>query len=116
MAHGLETMKYLNAKAAKNSSYSRCTIVLPRNYNNGTRIAATKLDEILLALGRLFGGYTFGESTGYYNEQIEPGFTVVVTIPTYRVTEFKNVVRSLKDDLQQKTIYFECSEVDFELL
>lgn len=121
MAHGLETLKALNAAAEKRQrTTTKCVAILPINRPNGTKFSKALLNEIMLGLGRIFGGYTIDEVEGYFasetKEILEPGLRVTVVIPTNRVIELRNVLLALKSELQQDTLYFETSLVNLELL
>lgn len=94
------------------------TTIIPVNRNDGSPVAQSELDEILLALATQFGGVTNeGRTLGHWIDPTDgrhyrdEGLMVSVVCDNARLAEAEAVVRR-GVQLGQKAIYFEVRDFD----
>ena len=96
--------------------------MIPVNYNDGTKIPQTIIDNCLFAIAQEFGGYTLSSiGEGFWvgpggRNFVEPMRRLSVACDVSAVNIIKNMVRGIGIELKQHEMYFIVHTPSIELL
>jgi hypothetical protein len=98
------------------------TVLIPLNYNDGTKVPDAELDEIYNKFYTLAGGYTLtGTVTGAFrtkdgSKQVDRSTIVWVGIDDDQEAKLKQLVAEICSRLRQEAIYLERTEGAIEFI